>query len=180
VRTPLEVKRKQVHYVYALLDPRTNQPRYVGCTTDCARRLLDHINATRGTGAWLRELRSCGCLPTIAILEVCQCSDAGMEAERNWVAKYLEAGCDLLNVAKRPRDFGRMHNHKAIPIEFRGRAMSVSEWSAELGINRQTLRFRLERMSVEEAFTMPVHAGNSRAGHERARARYGHPEPTRS
>jgi hypothetical protein len=101
-----------------------------------------------------------------------------LEQEREWVAKCLRAGCDLLNVLKRPQELRGSYKPSGgapgIPIEFQGRTMTINKWSKELGINRQTLRLRLERMTIEEAFTMPVNTNKSLAGHVGASSRYGH------
>ncbi len=48
-------------------------------------------------------------------------------------------------------------------VTFNGETRTVNEWAAHLGINRGTLKTRLERWSVEEALTTPGHGKSAAA-----------------
>lgn len=88
--------------IYALVDPRTNEPRYVGRTTNPANRLRNHVTKARrgGTGnagleQWLQELAAAGLRPLIQSLETVDPRDKG-EREWHWLEE-LDNG-QLLNV----------------------------------------------------------------------------------
>lgn len=62
------------HYIYALVDPRTGEPHYVGRTSNPKRRLSHHTDnngmTTWQKGDWIRELKEQGLKPVMKILEV--------------------------------------------------------------------------------------------------------------
>jgi len=74
----------EVHYVYALLDPRCGSPFYVGTTTSPERRLRGHSAFNKGHHGprmdKVMELREAGLQPTMEILE----------ASGSCVSKWLE------------------------------------------------------------------------------------------
>lgn len=100
-------------YVYALVDPRDNQIRYVGCSLDPIKRLRDHMNAANSYGRswsnsgryqrcqprfrWLNSLSDSGLKPRIIILEKCS-GDCWRDKENDWIQHYLDAGIPLVNV----------------------------------------------------------------------------------
>lgn len=48
-------------------------------------------------------------------------------------------------------------------FKFRGKTQTLSEWSKELGINRSTLEYRINKgWPLEEVFTTPLHKTNAR------------------
>ena len=88
--------------VYALLDPRDNTIRYVGCTAkQLAHRLTDHLSSTGKAKRfrWIKELRALNLRPEIHLLEevtVARRLDAHA-VEQRWVKKLKDEGHDLLN-----------------------------------------------------------------------------------
>ena len=61
-------------YIYALVDPRDDQVRYVGQTRQPKTRLIGHSNpcSNKGDGpkqVWIRELLSHNLKPVMKILE---------------------------------------------------------------------------------------------------------------
>lgn len=99
------------HSIYALCDPDTKQPRYVGRTSYPLRhRLGNHIGNARNNkcslelSQWINDIRARGQDPSIILLEECSLTDADA-AEKAWIALCAEKGCNLLNKAflsKRP------------------------------------------------------------------------------
>lgn len=87
--------------IYAIVCPITNAVRYVGKTTreDVRIRVMEHFNtpsySSNGISVWLKSLDS---LPKVAILEVCKGEEKACIAEKKWVRKMKEDGCDLFNV----------------------------------------------------------------------------------
>lgn len=88
-------------YIYALVDPRTLQIRYVGKANDVNKRLQRHYSdaKTRNTPVytWLRKLAREGLRPILTTLAVCE--HGWQEMERTIIAKMRAAGAKLLNLA---------------------------------------------------------------------------------
>jgi hypothetical protein len=58
-------------YIYSLTDPRTGEVRYIGQSIRPRERLTNHFHDRCRTYRtyWLRELRTLGIKPTLAVLE---------------------------------------------------------------------------------------------------------------
>lgn len=98
-------KRNRSHFVYALIDPISNAVRYVGCTTDILTRMKRHRTAPGVMAIWIGGLELIGLQPRVKMLQVCRDSATGMRAEYRWIRRFLRAGCDLLNINKRPETY---------------------------------------------------------------------------
>ncbi len=87
-------------FIYALIDPNTQQIRYVGKSDNPRRRMQDHMDDKRKThrASWLKSLRDKGQKPILMILEEVL-FDIWQERERYWIAYYREQGIDLTNMA---------------------------------------------------------------------------------
>ena len=94
--------QSQGYVIYALVDPRTGEPRYVGCTRNgVERRRRQHMGEAGASGRkarWLSELLSLGLEPAAEALEILPLNpnDAGV-AEASWFRMLRGRGCDLLN-----------------------------------------------------------------------------------
>lgn len=94
---------RNVVYIYALVDPRDNQRRYVGQTSMPKTRLNGHVSEARcgytndSKVEWITILLSCGLKPTMEILEETTPNLAN-ERERHWFEALTCEGCDLLNI----------------------------------------------------------------------------------
>ena len=87
-------------YVYTLTDPRTNEVRYVGWTTNLSRRFREHIAEPKRyrthKSNWIRSILADGQRPTLTVVETG--IGEGWEAvERKWIAHYRAEGCKLTN-----------------------------------------------------------------------------------
>lgn len=88
-------------FIYGLVDPRTEQVRYIGQTKDIKRRLRNHLNdAKRGVRShkfsWIRKLITSGVKPKITVIEKCNGSIAD-EREQYWISYYREKEVGLTN-----------------------------------------------------------------------------------
>jgi hypothetical protein len=83
--------------VYALIDPRDNQVRYVGKSVDVKARVRAHLNesGTTDKNQWLQELGATGREPEAVVLE--QGSGEWEHVEMKWIAYYRSMGCNLTN-----------------------------------------------------------------------------------
>lgn len=90
----------KVVYIYALIDPRTNEVRYIGKTTDPKGRLYEHTKKSdlaTHKAHWINQLRAEGLRPRMEILE--ETTAAKWEKrERHWIAYGKAQGWRLTNI----------------------------------------------------------------------------------
>lgn len=84
--------------IYALYDPRTKTPRYVGQTSMPKERFTTHMRDKGGKAKklWLDELASEGLSPEFIILEYAMWADCD-QRERYWAQKFVGEGHALTN-----------------------------------------------------------------------------------
>lgn len=90
--------------IYALIDPRDGQTRYIGKTVRTAhRRLRRHVarcyldEAHTHKNRWLRHLLALGLEPSIKVLESCGSEAQLSAAEIRHIAEHRAAGVRLTN-----------------------------------------------------------------------------------
>jgi hypothetical protein len=90
-------------YIYALLDPDTDEVHYIGKTEYLDRRFGAHMQAnpakSKKRAEWIRGLINEGKKPKLLVLEV-RPFDDWVEAERDWIAYYRSLNAPLKNVHK--------------------------------------------------------------------------------
>jgi len=92
---------RTVVYIYALIDPRDNEVRYIGQTVNLSQRFRKHLTDKRISSrkrAWLDELLLLGKEPIMKVIEQCNKGNAG-EREQYWIADYRNLNTDLLNIS---------------------------------------------------------------------------------
>lgn len=90
-----------MHYVYALIDPITNKPKYVGVTKHTLSfRLKSHMQAKdNGMKAhWIKKLKSKGLKPKIILLEIVGGLAHPGTSEKFWIRHYENSGEYLFNI----------------------------------------------------------------------------------
>jgi hypothetical protein len=96
------INKELYYYIYCLLDPRTEQVRYVGRTLRPTSRLFEHgTEAERAIHKnakqrWLCELDQEGQKPKIKFLELCKVEQAETR-EQHWIDFYMGQKHLLLN-----------------------------------------------------------------------------------
>lgn len=90
-------------FIYALVDPRNNELRYIGKTTRPKKRLWEHIRKSRDVNSkkniWIQELISLEMKPLIKILE--QASDLDWKnREIYWIKTFKNSGSHLTNLTE--------------------------------------------------------------------------------
>lgn len=101
MRNRLVIEDKRNRYIYALYDPRTNSPRYVGQTSMPKHRMNVHTSDKKHGVAkreWFAELDTVGLKPVMVILEQVWHSEVD-ERERYWAQKFISEGHQLTNAA---------------------------------------------------------------------------------
>lgn len=85
-------------YIYALVDPRDGQVRYVGQCKNLKTRYAGHLREPLPTVAWVAELKGAAVVPEIRILEVTDAEHVN-DCEQKWIQQEAVAqGWKLLNV----------------------------------------------------------------------------------
>lgn len=89
-------------YIYALLDPDTDEVRYVGKTDNTNRRLSRHIHVAENDNPakvkWVTSLKANGKIPKMVILEE-SAPDTWVDREKHWIAYYRASGAALTNLS---------------------------------------------------------------------------------
>jgi hypothetical protein len=91
------MKRKKVRPIYALCDPVTKEPRYIGGSYTPELRYITHIFHPYSNAAalWILELVECGLLPDLKIVAFDDHSSNSVESFQT--KKHAENGCRLFN-----------------------------------------------------------------------------------
>lgn len=96
-----QIETNSVWTIYALVDPRTCQIRYVGQTQHHPTvRLLGHYKKKGENVAkedWLDQLRNLGIRPIVVVLGYAQSLQESLAAEKVWIKRGLIAEWPLLN-----------------------------------------------------------------------------------
>jgi DNA-binding Xre family transcriptional regulator/predicted GIY-YIG superfamily endonuclease len=92
-------------HVYALSNPADGAIRYVGKSTNPAKRLASHCSSSAAdcVRAWVQSL---GCDPKLDVLATTSSETDALLLEQGWVERLRAGGADLLNIAYRV-DFPR-------------------------------------------------------------------------
>ena len=95
-----------MRYIYKLIDPETNDIRYIGQTDNIKRRYNDHISSSSNENSdcyntykarWIRKLKSKELLPLIEIVEECIDFIQSNIRERYYIEKLTNEGYKLTN-----------------------------------------------------------------------------------
>lgn len=91
-----------ITYIYSLIDPRTQEVRYVGKSNTPSKRLIAHICTTHEDcnphkQNWIKELKVEGLRPILSIIEETTL-DLWPEREIYWIEFYRSIGNNLINL----------------------------------------------------------------------------------
>lgn len=88
-------------YIYALVDPDTDEVRYIGKTGDPSKRLSQHCatgaKPTDERSRWIASLKAQAKKPKLVVIEECT-GNTWTAAERKWIAHYRTLNPSLTNV----------------------------------------------------------------------------------
>lgn len=87
-------------FIYGLVDPRTDQIRYIGKSIRPYERLQNHYNEPSSNchrSHWIQELKRLGLKPEVVLFEQIVGEWPWQEAERWWIARGLALGWPLTN-----------------------------------------------------------------------------------
>lgn len=119
-------------YVYALCEPTTGAVRYVGKSSNPARRLESHCakSAASAMREWVARVGE----PTLRILTEHVDETAAFVAERDLIKEHWAAGAQLLNKSAS----GACHRRPRVP-KFTGFGQRVRETRKRLGMGQDDL-----------------------------------------
>jgi len=110
--------------VYALYDPRTNEPKYVGASKQPKQRLRTHINGGSNTDVeqWVDELKENDCKPVMQIIDVAPVDELS-QRERNAIERLADEWELFNNDEPRPyvHDDTKQSDQTTIPIKTKTR-----------------------------------------------------------
>lgn len=90
-------------YIYKLIDPITNEIRYIGKTGNLHNRYKNHLSHSKylhtRIGNWIKSILNKGLLPIVEIIEECDIS-TWVEREQYWIKYYRDKGLNLVNFSK--------------------------------------------------------------------------------
>lgn len=119
-------------YIYGLIDPITNEIRYVGKTNDIQSRLQDHIRYAKNgqknyKSNWIRKLLRQSLEPKIKILQEVPAND-WQKYEKLWISKLIDLGIKLTNKTRGGDGFSGNHTKETkIKISKASLGRKVSE-----------------------------------------------------
>jgi predicted GIY-YIG superfamily endonuclease len=119
-----------LHFVYELVDPRTNDVAYVGITDNPNRRFQAHLSDTETNDEkrmWIEQLRSENLEPRMRILETVETREEAFQREKYWIRHYIEQGKFLINIS--------LHRMGAAPQAYFSGPEYYSEEEAEADLN---------------------------------------------
>lgn len=91
--------------IYGLLDPRTQECRYIGKSINAHARFKRHVSKTQLLGrthkeCWIASLVRDGLLPKLVVLEAFASEEDLNSGERFWIAQAVGLGWRLTNGTK--------------------------------------------------------------------------------
>lgn len=93
--------QQEDYSIYVLVDPRDNQVRYVGRTTNLEQRYKQHLVPINGSTLekrdWIQELRQLGLQPLLSVIDSADNRADASAKETHWIHHYTQSGAILLN-----------------------------------------------------------------------------------
>lgn len=127
--------------IYGLVDPFSNELRYVGKTQiGVAKRLRNHLlrshlRPTRHSCCWILGLIGKGAVPEVVVLETVQPTGDWAAAEQFWIAYFRTLGCRLTNLTEGGEGVGGyvfpQSRKDFLSAKFKGREFTP-EWRAKI------------------------------------------------
>jgi len=102
-------------YIYALVDPITNDIRYIGRTANPKARLRTHLkkDKNQAKSKWVEGLLAKGLTPKMVILDKAYGYEA-VRLEDHWIHRMIDEGCDLFNINYSGSEMRLTLNRKAL------------------------------------------------------------------
>lgn len=131
------------YIVYAIIDPDTQEPFYVGETGHFPRRQRAHIRTanerTKRAAAKIAQILAKGQEPIFKAVEFCDSKKAALTAETQWIKRYVERGYTVWNRLREHREIQELHNATKIQM-----GMIIGDGPFHLGPHHYPSRYDLK------------------------------------
>jgi len=138
--------------IYALLDPRDNQIRYIGKAKNLKKRVIEHLKLRERTykNNWLKSIVALGLKPKVKVLEIVN-DDDWQDKERYYIKYYKDLGCRLTNMTEGGEgiDFTDVIRQK-ISKANKGRKPSRKAIENSIRTNRGRKLTKLHRLKISK------------------------------
>jgi len=147
------------YFIYELVDPQTDVPRYVGMTKNPRKRYSGHMNGKTDGGEkyeWIRHLQEKQIQPKMRILETVSDLEHAKEREKYWIQYYVNSGIKLVNIQlnetaiKSPKE---IKERKVVLIELTEEERKIyyteSEVREILNIDHNMLSFFIKKRAIK-------------------------------
>lgn len=89
--------------IYGLIDPITNEIRYIGKSEKGMGRPREHfcpyqLKIKNKKNSWIKSLKKINLIPIIKIIEICESKDLLNDREVYWISFYKQIGNNLTNM----------------------------------------------------------------------------------
>ncbi len=146
-------------YIYALIDPRTDEVMYIGCSNNPEKRLIAHLqksqlkHRTSKRVVWIKELLFLELKPVLQVLEEVDETNA-KDREVYWINYYKNINPNLTNTDLHNcnnRQYGnrllkRYQPRSRVDLE---KELTVSNLIEKYGCNRKLAEFIIKCHSTE-------------------------------
>lgn len=113
LQTTLDGNNSKRIVVYAIIDPETEEPFYVGETRHFPRRQQAHLRTaherTKRAAAKIAQILAKGQVPVFKAIEFCESKEAALAAETKWIKHYVERGYTVWNRLREHREIKELH-----------------------------------------------------------------------
>lgn len=134
--------RKQI-VIYAIIDPETEEPFYVGETGHFPRRQQAHLRTaherTKRAAAKIAQILAKGQVPVFKAIEFCTSKEAALAAETKWIKHYVERGYTVWNRLREHREIKELHRAPKMQMD-----MIIGDGPFFLGPHHYPSRFELK------------------------------------
>lgn len=140
-----------LHFIYELIDPRTDTVFYIGITNDPNQRFQAHLHDAKTNdkkSERIEQLREESFEPRMRILEIVETREEAIERETYWIHEYLQQGIVLTNKLQLPYGTPRKR-HKLIDSNMGRKYLATPEAAEQSGLTRTYLALLLRRGVLE-------------------------------
>ncbi len=93
----------KMYTIYALVDPRNGETRYIGLTNNVYSRFAQHLQcdgSNPGKDAWMMELKAQSVMARLDTIETVEALAEARQREAYWIQNHLTRLSPLLNQAQ--------------------------------------------------------------------------------
>lgn len=143
LQTTLDGSSAKRIVVYAIIDPETEEPFYVGETRHFPRRQQAHLRTaherTKRAAAKIAQILARGQMPAFKAIEFCDSKENALAAETKWIKHYVKRGYTVWNRLREHREIKELHRAPKMQMD-----MIIGDGPFLLGPHSYPSRFELK------------------------------------